>query len=93
MSEGSVFHRAYRYRLRSNRKAEAVRRRWAGCSRKVWNLALAEQQARRERGEKYAGFAGMCQWVTTWRKAPETVYLAEVPVCTCCRTSCPWRRG
>ena len=79
MSEGSVFHRAYRYRLRSNRKAEAVLRRWAGCSRKVWNLALAEQQARRERGEKYAGLVGMCQWVTAWRKAPETAYLAEVP--------------
>ncbi|WP_287365769.1 helix-turn-helix domain-containing protein [Thauera sp.] len=57
MSEGSVFHRAYRYRLRSNRKVEAVLRRWAGCSRKMWNLALAEQQARRERGERYAGFA------------------------------------
>ncbi|ENO79151.1 RNA-guided endonuclease InsQ/TnpB family protein [Thauera sp. 63] len=80
MSEGTGFHRAYRYRLRSNRKAEAVLRRWAGCSRKVWNLALAEQQARRERGEKYAGFAGMCQWVTTWRKATGTAYLAEVPV-------------
>ena len=30
MSEGTGFHRAYRYRLRSNRKAEAVLRRWAG---------------------------------------------------------------
>ena len=80
MSEGTLFHRAYRYRLRSNRKAEAVLRRWAGCCRKVWNLALAEQQARRERGEKHAGFVGMCQWITAWRKATETAYLAQVPV-------------
>jgi transposase len=80
MSEGTGFHRAYRYRLRSNRKAEAVLRRWAGCSRKVWNLALAEQQARRERGEKYAGYVTMAKWVTAWRKATETTYLAEVPV-------------
>lgn len=31
LSEETVFHRAYRYRLRSNRKAEAVLRRWVGC--------------------------------------------------------------
>lgn len=61
-------------------KAEAVLRRWAGCCRKVWNLALAEQQARRERGEQYAGYVTMAKWVTAWRKAPETAYLAEVPV-------------
>ncbi len=80
MSEPVTFHRVYRFRLRSKRKAEAALRRWARCSRKVWNLALAEQQAGRERGEKYAGFAGMCQWVAAWRKAPETAYLAEAPM-------------
>ena len=74
------FHKAYRFRLRGNRKAEAVLRRWAGCCRKVWNLALAEQQARRERGEKYAGYVAMTKWVTAWRKASETAYLAEMPV-------------
>jgi putative transposase len=55
-------------------------RRWSGCCRKVWNLALAEQQVRRERGEKYAGFAQMCRWITAWRNAPETAYLRDVPV-------------
>ena len=58
MSEGTLFHRAYRYRLRSNRKAEAVLRRWAGCSRKVWNLALAEQQASERGNDQPAGDPG-----------------------------------
>ena len=80
MSETNPIRKAYRYRLRSNPKAESVLRRWDGCSRKLWNLALAEQQARRLRGEKYTGFAGMCRWLTLWRQAPETAYLAEPPV-------------
>jgi putative transposase len=66
MSEEAIFHRAYPYRPR-------------GC-RTAWNLALAEQEARRERGEKYAGYVTMAKWFTEWRNAPETAYLAEVPV-------------
>jgi hypothetical protein len=46
MSEEAIFRRAYPYRLRSSRKAEAAIRRRAGRCRKLWNLALAEQQAR-----------------------------------------------
>lgn len=46
----------------------------------VWNRALAEQQAARDRGEKYAGFARMCKWLTAWRGAEETRWLAEGPV-------------
>ena len=47
-------------------------RRYVGMMRWLWNRALAEQQARRERGEKYAGYASMCAWLTAWRNAPET---------------------
>lgn len=55
-------------------------RRFAGMGRQVWNRALAEQRARHARGEKYAGHAEMCKWLTNWRHDPATAWLAEGPV-------------
>ena len=80
MAELQPIRKAYRYRLRSNPKAEAVLRRWDGCCRKVWNLALAKQQERRTQGEKYAGYVAMAKWLTDWRADPLTTYLNEPPV-------------
>ena len=48
--------------------------------RQVWNRALAEQRARHARGEKYAGHAEMCKWLTAWRNDPATAWLAEGPI-------------
>ncbi len=82
MTSAVAIHRqAYRYRLRTLPSAtERTLRRWEGCCRKVWNLALARQQQNRAAGEKYTGFAGMCRWLTEWRHSTETSYLADVPV-------------
>jgi len=55
-------------------------RQFAGCRRRVWNLALERQQQRRAAGESYAGFSAMCKWVTAWRNDPELSYLKEAPV-------------
>lgn len=41
-----IIRRGQYYRRRSNAKAEAQLRRYDGCCRKVWNLAVAEQQRR-----------------------------------------------
>jgi putative transposase len=46
----------------------------------VWCRAIAEQRARHARGEKYAGYAEMCRWLTVWRNAPETTWLAQGPI-------------
>ncbi|MBT2326273.1 helix-turn-helix domain-containing protein [Variovorax paradoxus] len=70
--------KAYRYALRAKPAQERHLRRYLGACRWVWNAALAEQQARQERGEKYAGFAQMCKWLTSWRNAQETKWLADV---------------
>ena len=80
MTTTHLIRKAYRYRLRGNSTLEAALRRWEGCCRKVWNLALAEQQARRERGEKYANYIAMAKWLTAWRCDPQTAYLAVPPV-------------
>ena len=72
--------RAYRFQLRLRPAHEAQLRRIAGGLRWVWNQALAEQRARHARGEKYAGFAEMCKWLTAWRNAAGTGWLAEGPI-------------
>jgi putative transposase len=71
--------RAYRFQLRLRPAQEKQLARYAGMMRWLWNRALAEQQSRRERGQKYAGYASMCGWLTAWRNAPETSWLAEGP--------------
>ncbi len=82
MNSAAVIHRkGYRYRLRSLPGAtDRTLRRWEGCCRKVWNLALAEQQRLRAIGEKYAGYVAMAKWLTAWRSGAETAYLSDVPV-------------
>ncbi len=80
MSEISPIRRGYVFRLRGNAQAEARLRRFSGCCRKVWNLALAEQQARHERVEKYASYVEMAKWLTAWRSDSATAYLSETPV-------------
>ena len=76
-----LIRKAYRYRLRTLPAAtERTLRRWEGCCRKLWNLALDRQQKNRTAGEKYTGFAGMCRWLTEWRGSNDYGYLKEPPV-------------
>ena len=79
MSDDSSL-RAYRFQLRPRPAQEKQLARYAGMLRWVWNQALAEQQARRERGDLYANYVAMAKWLTAWRAAPETRWLAEGPV-------------
>jgi putative transposase len=72
--------KAFRFQLRTRPALESQLRRFAGMGRRVWNDALAEQRARHARGEKYAGHAEMCKWLTAWRNAPATAWLAEGPI-------------
>lgn len=71
---------AFKFRLREKPAQAALLRRFAGCRRFVWNKALVEQQARRERGEKYAGYVEMAKWLTAWRADPAAAFLKEAPV-------------
>jgi putative transposase len=75
-----TIRQGFKYRLRPKAGQAALLRRYAGCCRYVWNAALAEQQARYARGEKFVGFAGMCKWLTAWKQDPERSFLKEPPV-------------
>ncbi len=72
--------KAFRFQLRLKPAQKRDLKRWAGALRWLWNRALREQVARHARSEKYAGYAQMCQWLTVWRNAPETAWLAQGPV-------------
>jgi putative transposase len=72
--------KAYRYQLRLKQAQQAQLVRWSGGLRWVWNKALGEQKARHERGDKYASYVDMAKWLTAWRCAPETLWLAQGPV-------------
>ncbi len=74
-----VKRKAFRFQLRTRPALEAQLRRFAGMERWIWCRALAEQRARHARGEKYAGYVEMCRWLTAWRNAFETRWLAEGP--------------
>lgn len=71
--------RAYQFQLRCKAPQERALWCYSGCMRWVWNQALAEQQRRHADGEKYAGYADMCKWLTAWRNAPGTAWLADAP--------------
>lgn len=71
--------KAFRFQLRTRPMVAVQLRRYAGMGRQVWNRALAEQRARHARGEKYAGHAEMCKWLTAWRNAAPTAWLAQGP--------------
>src|SRR5260370_19806739 len=57
-------------------------RRIAGCCRFVLNRALAIQIQRHERGKAELDFAGLNQRLAEWRRCPESIWLADVPIGT-----------
>lgn len=70
---------AYRYQLIPSGQQERQMARFAGCCRFVFNMALAMQKERHERGEKKLGYAGLCKALTGWRNAADTEWLSEAP--------------
>ncbi|WP_157269093.1 RNA-guided endonuclease InsQ/TnpB family protein [Azohydromonas aeria] len=72
--------KAIRFQLRTGPSIERTLRRYAGSCRWAWNAAIAEQRRRREAGESFAGYGVMCKWLTAWRHAPGTAWLALTPI-------------
>lgn len=71
---------SYRYALRLKPTQERKLYVWTTQLRWVWNEALKEQKARHARGEKYANYFEMSKWLTGWRTADSTNWLADGPV-------------
>ncbi len=74
--------KAFRFQLRLKPAQKRDLQRWAGGLRWLWNQALAEQRARHARGDAYASYVDIAKWLTAWRQAPDTAWLASEPVHT-----------
>ncbi|MCH4565117.1 transposase [Halomonas sp. EGI 63088] len=67
----------FKYRLDPTPEQAARLRVLAGHSRFVWNKALAECQATRERGESVPRYNTMAGWLTAWKRQPDLAFLTE----------------
>ena len=70
---------AYKFELKTNERQRRELGRIGGCSRFVWNKALALQESRYASGEKKLGYADLCKLLTGWRADNETPWLADAP--------------
>ncbi|PZO11967.1 MAG: transposase [Leptolyngbya foveolarum] len=71
----------FRYRLYPNEGQAQRLAQMFGCTRVVWNDALAECQRLYSQGEKYPGFAVLAkQMITAAKRTTERVWLADVSV-------------
>lgn len=72
--------RAYRFELILQPGKARLLRRFAGSCRWLWNETIREQQRRYAAGEKFSSYVDMAKWLTAWRNAPATAWMANTPV-------------
>jgi putative transposase len=70
---------AFKYELRPNRVQLRSMYRFAGCRRRVFNMALGLQVANHEAGERYIRYESMAKNLGTWRRNADTAWLLEAP--------------
>jgi putative transposase len=71
---------AYRFRLKTTPRIEAMFRVFAGHCRFVYNRALAINEERFAKGEKRLGFAAMCKELTKWKREECFAWLRDAPI-------------
>ena len=73
-------YQSYKFELRPTGEQLRWMRRIAGCCRFVFNLALATQKDRVETGLAELDFARLSAQLLAWRRQPESIWLADVPI-------------
>jgi len=73
-------YQSYKFELRPTGEQLRWMRRIAGCCRFVFNLALATQKDRVETGLAELDFARLSAQLLAWRRQPESIWLADVPM-------------
>lgn len=75
-----MLHRkAFKFRLKTNRKIDNQSAQFAGSCRFVWNKALALQKGMLEKKEGFLGYTKLCQLLLSWKEDKETKWLADCP--------------
>lgn len=72
-----LIRKAFKFRLKTNPKAEAQLRQFAGCCRFVWNKALGMQKERLERKDKMLRYGDLAVFLKLWRKSEEYRFLND----------------
>jgi putative transposase len=70
--------RAFRYRFYPSPEQESLLRRTIGCSRLVYNKALAERSEAWTRAKESVGYAQQDRALTRWKKTADLTFLNEV---------------
>ena len=73
-----MIRKAYKFRLKTNLTINRKLAQFAGCSRLVWNKALAFQKERLSAKEPCLSYAGLTKELTQWKKQEDLVFLKQV---------------
>ncbi|MDJ0570230.1 MAG: transposase [Pleurocapsa sp. MO_192.B19] len=73
-----IIRQAYKFRLKTNQTISRKLAQFAGCSRLVWNKALAFQKERLNIKQSCLSYAGLTKELTQWKKQEELFFLKQV---------------
>ena len=72
-----IIRKGYRFRLNTSPADEALMRQFAGCSRFLWNKALALQKGRLDDKQSCLSYNKLANMLPAWKK--EHPFLADAP--------------
>ena len=73
-----IIRKAYKFRLKTNQTLSRKLAQFAGCSRLVWNKALAFQKERLNAKQSCLSYAGLTKELTQWKKQEDLFFLKQV---------------
>ncbi len=72
-----VIRKAFKFRLEPCQKQQSLLSQGAGCSRFIWNKALALQKEKLTKKEKIFSYADLCKELSSWKETEELSFLRE----------------
>ncbi|MDJ0742384.1 MAG: transposase [Xenococcaceae cyanobacterium MO_167.B27] len=73
-----ILRKTYKFRLKTNKTLTRKLSQFAGCSRLVWNKALAFQKERLNAKQSCLSYSGLTKELTQWKKQEDLFFLKEV---------------
>nr|MDJ0535139.1 transposase [Xenococcaceae cyanobacterium MO_207.B15] len=73
-----IIRKAYKFRLKTNQTIARKLSQFAGCSRLVWNKALAFQKERLNAKQSCLSYSGLTKELTQWKKQEDLFFLKQV---------------
>ena len=73
-----IIRKAYKFRLKTNQTLARKLAQFAGCSRLVWNKALAFQKEKLNAKQSCLSYAGLTKELTQWKQEEELFFLKQV---------------